>query len=180
MLAKNRKQMKILLCCDEFQGRKLIEWHRQHKFMDQTCLMWTVQTGAVVCGMFFFDTRPLIPIHQCSMLQIIKSCCWRCTFLHSHYLSSNSYFQRDTATCHKAKVILNWFHEHDNEFSDLLSHPIWIQKMLWKSICPLCGAVVCFLVVVVFLHIFHTSMIWDHQTTFNITQTYSNMSKHKM
>ena len=32
------------------------------------------------------------------------------------YPSSNGYFQQDNAPSHEAKVILNWFHEHENEF----------------------------------------------------------------
>ena len=35
------------------------------------------------------------------------------------YPSSNGYVQHDNAPCHGAKVVLNWFHEHDIEFSVL-------------------------------------------------------------
>lgn len=38
-----------------------------------------------------------------------------CHSLHSHNLPFNGYFQHDTVT--KQKVIPNWFHEHDIEFS---------------------------------------------------------------
>ncbi len=40
------------------------------------------------------------------------------------------YFQQDNASCHKAQIILDWFLEHDNEFTysnGLHSHQISIQ-----------------------------------------------------
>jgi len=33
------------------------------------------------------------------------------------YSSSDGYFQQDNAPCHKARIISNWFLEHDSEFS---------------------------------------------------------------
>jgi len=33
------------------------------------------------------------------------------------YPSSNGYFQQDNAPCHAARIISNWFIEHDNEFT---------------------------------------------------------------
>lgn len=38
---------------------------------------------------------------------------------HYNLPSSNSCFQHDNAPWHKAKVISNWFREHDNEYSVL-------------------------------------------------------------
>ncbi|KAK0156549.1 Integrin beta-5 [Merluccius polli] len=35
------------------------------------------------------------------------------------YPSSDSYFQQDNAPCHKARIISDWFLEHDNEFTVL-------------------------------------------------------------
>ena len=35
------------------------------------------------------------------------------------YPSSDGYFQQDNAPCHKARIISNWFLEHDNEFTVL-------------------------------------------------------------
>ena len=40
-------------------------------------------------------------------------------FMVTMYPSSNGYFQYGNAPCHKAKVISNWFHKHDKEFSFL-------------------------------------------------------------
>ncbi|KAG2458125.1 TCB1 transposase, partial [Polypterus senegalus] len=34
-------------------------------------------------------------------------------------ISSDGYFQQDNAPCHKARIISNWFLEHDNEFTVL-------------------------------------------------------------
>ncbi len=35
------------------------------------------------------------------------------------YPSSDGYFKQDNAPCHEAQIILNWFLEHDNEFTVL-------------------------------------------------------------
>ncbi|KAK0149451.1 Transmembrane protein 147 [Merluccius polli] len=35
------------------------------------------------------------------------------------YPSSDGYFQQDNAPCHKARIISDWFLEHDNEFTVL-------------------------------------------------------------
>ena len=40
-------------------------------------------------------------------------------FMATMYPSSNGYIQYDNAPCQKAKVISNWFHEHDNELNVL-------------------------------------------------------------
>jgi len=37
----------------------------------------------------------------------------------SMYPSSNGYFQQDNAPCHKARIISNWFLEHDHVFTVL-------------------------------------------------------------
>jgi len=38
-------------------------------------------------------------------------------FMATMYPSSDVYFQQDYAPCHKARIISNWFLEHDNEFT---------------------------------------------------------------
>ncbi|KAG2455504.1 TCB1 transposase, partial [Polypterus senegalus] len=40
-------------------------------------------------------------------------------FMTTMYPSSDGYFQQDNAPCHKARIISNWFLEHDNEFTVL-------------------------------------------------------------
>jgi len=37
--------------------------------------------------------------------------------------SCDGYFQQDNAPCHKARIISNWFLEHDNEFTVLKFPP---------------------------------------------------------
>ncbi len=37
---------------------------------------------------------------------------------------SDGYFQQDNAPCHKAQIILDWFLEHDNEFTLLKWPPV--------------------------------------------------------
>ncbi len=39
------------------------------------------------------------------------------------YPSSDGYFQQDNTPCHKAQIILDWFLEHDNEFTLLKCPP---------------------------------------------------------
>ena len=43
-------------------------------------------------------------------------------FMATMYPSSNGNFQHDNAAGHKAKVVSNWFHKHDNE-SNVLQWP---------------------------------------------------------
>ncbi len=43
-------------------------------------------------------------------------------FMTTVYPSSDGYFQQDNASWHKAQIISDWFHEHDNEFT-LLKWP---------------------------------------------------------
>ncbi len=43
-------------------------------------------------------------------------------FMTTVYPSSDGYFQKDNAPCHKAQIISDWFLEHDNEFT-LLKWP---------------------------------------------------------
>ncbi|KAK0151045.1 Cell death regulator Aven [Merluccius polli] len=40
-------------------------------------------------------------------------------FMTTVYPSSDGYFQQDNAPCHKARIISDWFLEHDNEFTVL-------------------------------------------------------------
>jgi len=39
------------------------------------------------------------------------------------YPSFDGYLQQDNALCHKARIISNWFLEHDNEFTALKFPP---------------------------------------------------------
>jgi len=44
-------------------------------------------------------------------------------FMATMYPSSDGYIQQDNAPCHKARIISNWFPEHDNEFTVLKWSP---------------------------------------------------------
>ncbi len=77
--------------------------------MDPSCLASMVQSGGdgvMVWGIFSCHTLGfLVPIE--------------------HRLNATAYLsiiQQDTAPCHKAKIIRDWFLEHDNEFT-LLKWP---------------------------------------------------------
>ena len=78
--------------------------------------------GVMVWGMFSWHTLGLlIPINHhlnaTAYLSIVADHVH--PFMATMYPSSNGYFQHDNAPCHKAKVVSNWFHEHDNEFNVL-------------------------------------------------------------
>ncbi len=96
--------------------------------MNPSCFVSTVQAGGggvMVWGIFSWHTLgPLVPIeHQLNAtayLSIVAN--------HVHpltttvYPSSTGYFQQDNTQCYKAKIISDWFLEHDNEFT-LLKWP---------------------------------------------------------
>ncbi len=51
-------------------------------------------------------------------------CCWPCPSLYDYSVpSSDGYFQKDNAPCHKPQLISDWFLEHDNEFTLLKWSP---------------------------------------------------------
>ena len=92
--------------------------------MDPSCLVTTVQAaaGVMVWGMFSWHTLgPLVPIghrlNATAYLSIVSDHVH--PFMTTMYPSSDGYFQQDNAPCHKARIISNWFLEHDNEFTVL-------------------------------------------------------------
>ncbi len=96
--------------------------------MDPSCLVSTVQAGGcgvMVCGIFSWHTLgPLVPIELClnttAYLSIVADHVH--PFMTTVYASSDGYFQQDSVPCHKAQIILDWFLEHNNEFT-LLKWP---------------------------------------------------------
>ena len=91
--------------------------------MDPTGFVLTVEAcggGVMVWEMFFGHTLGLLmTINHClnatTYLSIVADHVY--PFMTTMHPSSNGYFQHDNAPCHKAKVISNWFREHDNAFS---------------------------------------------------------------
>ncbi|XDV46894.1 hypothetical protein PO909_016698 [Leuciscus waleckii] len=99
-------------------------WRKQNENMDPSCLVTTVQAGGgvMVWGMFSWHTLgPLVPIghrlNATAYLSIVSDHVH--PFMTTMYPSSDGYFQQDNAPCHKARIISNWFLEHDNEFTVL-------------------------------------------------------------
>jgi len=98
-------------------------WHEQNENMDPSCLVTTVHAsggGVMVWGMFSWHTLgPLVPIghrlNATAYLSIVSD--------HVHPFMAtmfpSGYFQQDNAPCHKARIISNWFLEHDNELTEL-------------------------------------------------------------
>jgi len=87
--------------------------------MDPLCLVTTVQAGGgglKVCGMFSWLTLvPLVEIGHWlnAYLSIVSDHVH--PFMATMFPSSDGYFQQDDAPGHKARIISNWFLEHDNE-----------------------------------------------------------------
>ncbi len=76
-------------------------------------------------GIFSWHTLvPLVPIEHClnatAYMSIVADHVHH--FMTTVYPSSDGYFQQDSAPCHKAQIISDWFLEHDNEFT-LLKWP---------------------------------------------------------
>ncbi len=95
--------------------------------MDPSCLVSTVQAGGgvMVRGIFSWHTLgPLVPIeHRLNITAYLSIVADRVLpFMTTVYPSSDGYFQQDNAPCHKAQIILDWFLEHDNDFT-LLKWP---------------------------------------------------------
>ncbi|XDV34316.1 hypothetical protein PO909_004485 [Leuciscus waleckii] len=75
-----------------------------------------------VWGMFSWHTLgPLVPnghrLNATAYLSIVSDHVH--PFMTTMYPSPDGYFQQDNAPCHKARIISNWFLEHDNEFTVL-------------------------------------------------------------
>ncbi len=101
-------------------------WRKEHESMDPSCLVSTVQAGGgvMVWGIFSWHTLgPLVPTEHClnatAYLSIVADHVH--PFMTTVYTSSDGYFQKDNAPCHKAQIIS--FLEHDNEFTLLKCPP---------------------------------------------------------
>ncbi len=106
-------------------------WCKKHECIDPSCLVSMVQAagggggGVIVWGIFSWHTLgPLVPIEHrlnaTAYLSIVVDHVH--PFMTTVYPSSDDYFQQDNAPCHKAQIILDWFLEHENEFT-LLKWP---------------------------------------------------------
>ncbi len=103
-------------------------WRKEHEIMDPSSLVSTVQAaggGVTVWGIFSWHTLgPLVPIEHClnatAYLSIVADHVH--PFMTTVYPSSDGYFQKDNAPCHKSQIISDWFLEHDNELT-LLKWP---------------------------------------------------------
>ncbi len=108
-------------------GRVII-WRKEHESMDPSCLVSTVQAGG--CGVMVWGDIFLVHFGPLSTNwapfkhhSLPEYCCWPCPSLYDYSTSSDGYFQQDNAPCYKAQIILDWFLEHDNEFT-LLKWPL--------------------------------------------------------
>jgi len=78
--------------------------------------------GVMIWGMFScYTLGPLVPIgnrlNATAYLSIVYDHVH--PFMTTMYQSSDGYFQQDNPPCHKARIISNWFLDHDNEFTVL-------------------------------------------------------------
>ncbi len=95
--------------------------------MVPSCLVSTVHAAraVMVWGIFSWHTLgPLVPIEHClnatAYLSIVADHVH--AFMTTVHPSSDGYFQKDNAPCHKAQTLSDWFLEHDNELN-LLKWP---------------------------------------------------------
>ncbi len=103
-------------------------WRKEHESMDPSCLVSTVQAGGggvMVWGIYSWHTLgPLVPnehrLNTTAYLSIVAEHVH--PFMITVYPSSDGYFKQDNTPWHKAQIILDWFLEHDNEFT-LLKWP---------------------------------------------------------
>ncbi len=119
--------MSLDFCCDiqmvgsEFGVKNMKAWI--HPALSQQV---QAAGGVMVWGIFYWHTLgPLLPFKHCLNTTIYLSIVADHVhpFMTTVYPSSDGYFQQDNAPCHKAQVILDWFLEHDNEFTLLKWHP---------------------------------------------------------
>ncbi len=90
-------------------------WHKEHESMDPSCLVSMVQAGGVmVWGIYSWHTLgPLVPIeHRLNTTTYLSIFADHVhLFMTTVYPSSDEYFQQDSAPCHKAQIISDWFLE---------------------------------------------------------------------
>ncbi len=95
-------------------------WCKEHESMDPSCLVSTVQAaggGGMMQGIISWHTfGPLVPVeHRLKHHSLPEYCCWSCPSLYDYSAPIFwCYFQQDSAPCHKAQIISDWFLEHDN------------------------------------------------------------------
>lgn len=92
--------------------------------MDPSCLVSTIQAaggGVMVWGIFsWHNLGPLVPIERLNATAYLSIVADHVhPFMTTVYPSSDGFFQQDSAPCHKAQIISNWFLEHDDEFTVL-------------------------------------------------------------
>ncbi|XDV38987.1 hypothetical protein PO909_008291 [Leuciscus waleckii] len=107
--------------------KKRLQFARAHQnwtVEDWKNVVWSDESRFLlrhsVWGMFSWHTLgPLVPIghrlNATAYLSIVSD--HGHPFMTTMYPSSDGYFQQDNAPCHKARIISNWFLEHDNEFT---------------------------------------------------------------
>ena len=76
--------------------------------------------GVMVWGVFSWHTLGLLikveqHLNATGYLNIIANQVH--PFMTAVYPSANGFLQQDNAPCHKARIVQEWLHEHDSEFS---------------------------------------------------------------
>uniref|UniRef100_A0A8C5M1K7 Transposase n=1 Tax=Leptobrachium leishanense TaxID=445787 RepID=A0A8C5M1K7_9ANUR len=95
-------------------------WQKQHENMHPTCMSTTLQAG----GGSFMVWGPLIcveqPLNSTTYQSIVADKVHPIMLV---YLNGDGFFQQDNApSCHGARIVQEWFQEHEGEFT-LLQWP---------------------------------------------------------
>nr|KAF6355158.1 hypothetical protein mMyoMyo1_011357 [Myotis myotis] len=103
-------------------------WRKQHESMHPTCMSTTLQAGGgsvMVWGMFsWHDLGPLIRVEQrlnsTTYLSIVADQVHPIMLM--AYPNGDGVFQQDNVPCHSARIVHEWFQEHEGD-STLLRWP---------------------------------------------------------
>nr|KAF6330375.1 hypothetical protein mMyoMyo1_012365 [Myotis myotis] len=98
-------------------------WQKQHESMHPTCMSTSLQAGGgsvMVWGMFsWHDLGPLIRVEQrlnsTTYLSIIADQVHPIMLM--AYPNGDGFFQQDNAPCHGARIVQEWFQEHEGDFA---------------------------------------------------------------
>ena len=109
-----------LFCTD---GRRRI-WREPHEAMNPSCLVRTVQGSGgsiMVWGMFcWYGSGPLVLLEgKQTAMQYLDILADQVHPAMLQFYEGDGYFMDDNATIHRARIVRDWFNEHQSDFQQL-------------------------------------------------------------